>query len=231
MALPKQIHIIERKVVENKTSPDAPIGEMGDMRGKGRVSGAVVAAATPITSDLLTKDYNFDHKFTLLLWNFDGMIRSDNLSFIACRSHTSQSFVSLLTISSSSQSSPSFLHHIVSHFISHRIISFSVALSNSPSDTIPLNSKSPSDSPSLRTANRVDDLINFRFNKDNTTIMETSSGQHSETSSSLSPSLAPSTNKDMETVSSSKLPLPSKKRARATKKPTFSVWDHFTKLE
>ena len=31
MALPKQIHIIERKVVENKTSPDAPIGEMGDM--------------------------------------------------------------------------------------------------------------------------------------------------------------------------------------------------------
>ncbi|KAA0065439.1 zinc finger BED domain-containing protein RICESLEEPER 2-like [Cucumis melo var. makuwa] len=61
--------------------------------------------------------------------------------------------------------------------------------------------------------------------------METSSGQHSETSPSLSPSPAPSTNNATGTVSSSKPPLPDKKKVRATKKTTSTVWDHFTKLE
>ncbi|TYK05459.1 zinc finger BED domain-containing protein RICESLEEPER 1-like [Cucumis melo var. makuwa] len=61
--------------------------------------------------------------------------------------------------------------------------------------------------------------------------METSSGQHSETSPNLSPSPAPSTNNATETVSSSKPPLPDKKKAKATKKITSTVWDHFTKLE
>ena len=57
--------------------------------------------------------------------------------------------------------------------------------------------------------------------------METS-GQHSETSPSHSLSPASSTN---NVVSSSKPPLPDKKRARVIKKITSTIWDHFTKLE
>uniref|UniRef100_A0A9I9EFX8 Uncharacterized protein n=1 Tax=Cucumis melo TaxID=3656 RepID=A0A9I9EFX8_CUCME len=61
--------------------------------------------------------------------------------------------------------------------------------------------------------------------------MEISSGQHSETNPSLSPSPVPSTNNIPGTVSLSKPPLPDKKRAKATKKTTSTVCDHFTKLE
>uniref|UniRef100_A0A9I9E590 Uncharacterized protein n=1 Tax=Cucumis melo TaxID=3656 RepID=A0A9I9E590_CUCME len=53
--------------------------------------------------------------------------------------------------------------------------------------------------------------------------METSTGQHSETSPNPSPSLAPSTNNGMKTVSSSIPPLSDKKRARVIKKTTSTV--------
>ena len=53
--------------------------------------------------------------------------------------------------------------------------------------------------------------------------METSSEQHSETSPSLGPSPTPSTNNVMGTMSSSKPPIPDKKRARVTTKTTSIV--------
>ena len=53
--------------------------------------------------------------------------------------------------------------------------------------------------------------------------MESSSGQHSETSHSPKPGPAPSINNAIETVSSSKPPLPDKKKAITTKKTTSTI--------